>query len=82
MTEKSSYAQILKSSSIMGGAAGINLLLGMVRTKFAAVLIGTIGVGLLASFTALQGIIGAIAGLGIQSSAVREIAAAIGQGDE
>lgn len=79
---QSSYGQILKSSSIMGGAAGINLLLGMVRTKFAAVLIGTTGLGLLASFTALQGIIGAIAGVGIQSSGVREIAAAIGQGDE
>jgi PST family polysaccharide transporter len=82
VTQKSSYAQILKSSTIMGGAAGINLLLGMVRTKFAAVLIGTTGVGLLASFTAIQGIVGAIAGLGIQSSAVREIAAAVGQGDE
>lgn len=66
----------------MGGAAGINLLLGMIRTKFAAVFIGTTGVGLLTSFTAIQGIVGAIAGLGIQSSAVREIAAAIGQGDE
>ena len=65
----------------MGGAAGINLLLGMIRIKFVAVLIGTTGVGLLASFTALQGIIGTIAGLGIQSSAVREVAAAVGKGD-
>ncbi len=71
------------SSSIMGGAAGVNLLLGMIRTKFAAVLIGTTtGVGLLASFTAIQGIVGTLAGLGIQSSALREIAAAVGQGDE
>ena len=66
----------------MGGAAGINLLLGMVRVKFAAVLIGTTGVGLNASFTAIQGLIGTLAGLGIQSSAVREIAAAVGKGDE
>jgi len=80
-TEKS-YAQILKSSSIMGGAAGINLILGMVRTKFAAVLIGTSGIGLLAGFSSIQGIIGTIAGLGIQSSAVREIAGAVGKGDE
>lgn len=66
----------------MGGAAGINLLLGMVRTKFAAVLIGTTGVGLMASFGAIQGLIGTLAGLGIQTSAVREVAAAVGQGDE
>lgn len=82
MTTKSSYAQILKASSIMGGAAGITLLLGMLRVKFAAVFIGTTGVGLIASFGAVQGFIGTLAGFGLQSSAVREIAAAVGQGDE
>lgn len=82
MTTQKSYAQILKASSIMGGAAGISLLLGMVRVKFAAVLIGTIGVGLNASFTSMQGVIGTIAGLGIQSSAVRDISAAVGKGDQ
>lgn len=82
MSKKSSYGQILKASSIMGGAAGINMLLGMVRTKFAAVLIGTTGVGLLTSLTAIQGLIGIIAGLGIQSSAVREVAAAVSKNDE
>lgn len=66
----------------MGGAAGINLLLGMIRVKFAAVLIGVTGVGLNASFSAVQGLVGTVAGLGIQSSAVREIAAAVGRGDE
>jgi antigen flippase len=82
LSAQKSYAQILKASSIMGGAAGINLLLGMVRVKFAAVMIGTSGVGLNASFTAIQGLIGTLAGLGIQSSAVREIAAAVGKGDQ
>lgn len=79
--QAASYSQILKASSIMGGAAGINLLLGMVRVKFAAVLIGTTGVGLIASFSALQGFIGTLAGLGLQSSAVRDIAAAVARGD-
>lgn len=82
MSSEKSYAQILKASSIMGGAAGINLLLGMVRVKFAAVLIGATGVGLNASFGALQGVFGTLAGLGIQSSAVRDIAAAVGKGDQ
>jgi len=76
------YGQILKSSSIMGGVAGFNLLLGMVRTKFAAVLIGTVGFGLIANFGAIQGFVGTLAGLGIQSSAVREVAAAVASGDE
>lgn len=82
MSQKTSYAQILKSSSIMGGAAGVNLILGMVRTKFAAILIGTTGFGLLASFTAIQGIISTLFGLGIDSSAVREVALAVGKDDK
>ncbi len=82
MSSEKSYGQILKASSIMGGAAGINLLLSMVRIKFAAVLIGTTGVGLNASFGALQGLISTIAGLGIQSSGVRNIAVAVGKGDQ
>lgn len=66
----------------MGGVAGFNLLLGMVRTKFAAILIGAVGSGLIANFTAIQGFVGTLAGLGIQSSAVREVAAAVAAGDE
>jgi enterobacterial common antigen flippase len=81
-SDSNSYGQILKSSSIMGSVAVVTLILGMIRTKFAAVLIGTTGVGLTASFTAIQGFIGAIAGLGIQSSAVREVAAAYAKADE
>lgn len=77
MTQKSSYGQILKSSSIMGGVASINLILGMLRIKFAAILIGVTGVGLLSSFAAIQGVVGTVVGLGIQSSAVRDIAAAV-----
>lgn len=66
----------------MGGAAGINLLLGMIRVKFVSVLIGTTGVGLQASLTAIQGLVGTLFGLGIQSSAVREVAAAVSKQDD
>lgn len=81
MKQKTSHGQILTSSSIIGGAAIIVMLLGMVRTKFAAILLGAGGLGVIAGFTAIQGIIGTVAGLGIQTSAVREIAAATGKGD-
>lgn len=66
----------------MGGTAGIMMLLGMVRTKFAAVLIGTVGAGLLANFSAIQGLISTLAGLGLGSSAVRDVAAAVAAGDK
>ncbi len=66
----------------MGGSAGIVMLLGMLRIKFTALIIGSNGVGLLAGFTAIQGFISTIAGIGLQSSAVREITTAISQGDD
>ncbi len=58
------------------------MMLGMIRTKFAALLLGTGGVGIIAGFTAIQSFIGTVAGLGIHSSAVREIAAAMVKNDE
>jgi PST family polysaccharide transporter len=60
----------------MGSVAAVSLILGMIRTKFAAILIGTTGVGISSNFTSIQAVVGAIAGLGIQYSAVREIAVA------
>lgn len=81
MHTKKSYGEILKSSSIMGGAAVFTMLFGMIRTKFAAIYLGSMGVGVIASYTAIQGLIGIIAGLGIQSSAVREIVVATGKSD-
>ena len=80
--KRKSYGQILKSSSLMGGAAGITIILGMIRTKFAAVWIGTLGVGVLANFMAIQGLIGAVFGMGLESSAVREIASHSASSDD
>src|SRR5436853_6065858 len=40
-----SYSQILKSSSIVGGAQVATLLLGMARIKGVALLIGPAGIG-------------------------------------
>jgi len=82
MSEKSSYSQILKSSSIIGGAAAVALLLGMVRTKFAAVLIGATGIGLLANYSVIQGLIGTITGFGLYSSGVRDVAVSFAKNDQ
>ena len=76
-----SYGQILKSSSIIGGAQGINYLIAMVRTKLVAVLLGPSGVGLIGLYVSATNLIGTIAGLGFDSSGVREVAEADGSGD-
>lgn len=78
---KDNYSTILKSSSLIGGAQGITLLIGMVSTKFVAVLIGPLGLGMLSLYKTIQGFASTLAGLGIGSSGVRDIAEAWGSGD-
>ena len=80
-SSRHSYAQIVKSSSIRGGSQAIILLISVVQTKFAAVYLGPLGVGLLGTYGSLMSLVGTIAGLGIGSSGVREVAAAIGSQD-
>jgi len=69
-----SYNQILRSSSIIGGAQAVNYAIALLRTKFVAVLIGPSGVGLVGLFTSTMGVLETLMGLGIRSSGVREIA--------
>ncbi|WP_394153201.1 O-antigen translocase [Vibrio maritimus] len=78
---KQSYARILKSSSLIGGAQGINMLIGMIRVKCVAILIGPIGIGLVATYQSLMQMLTTVAGLGLQSSAVRDISKAVANGD-
>ena len=66
----------------MGGAAVINILANIIRIKFVAVFIGTIGVGLMSSFTSIQNVLCVLTGFGIHSSSVREIAAANASQDQ
>lgn len=77
----SSYSEILKSSSIIGGAQVINMLIGLVRTKLIAIFIGPEGIGLIAIYQAIIGIASSISGLGIQTSGVRDIAKLHSQGN-
>ncbi len=79
--ESSSYGQILKSSSITGTAQVISLVLGMIRNKLVALLLGPGGVGLIGLYESVLGLMGTLSGLGITSSSVRQIALAYSTGD-
>lgn len=81
-TSGNSYSQILKSSSIIGGAQGFNYLIGMVRTKMVAVLLGPSGMGLVSLYVSATSLVETVARLGIDSSGVREVAEAHGSGDQ
>ena len=80
-TGKHTYGQILKSSAVIGGSSVVNIGLGMVRTKVMALLLGPAGVGLLGIYGSIIDLARTIAGMGINSSGVRQIAEAVGTGD-
>lgn len=79
--DKNSYGQILKSSALIGSSSAINIAIGIVRTKAMAVLLGPAGFGLMGVYGAIIDLAQSIAGMGINSSGVRQIAAATGSGD-
>jgi PST family polysaccharide transporter len=76
-----SYRQILRSASIIGGASVINILIGLVRVKVAAVLLGPAGVGLIGLFSNLIGTAANIAAIGTGTVGTRQIAEAAGRDD-
>lgn len=75
-SEKPTYAQIVKASGLIGGAQAVNLFIGLVRAKAAAVLLGPSGVGLLGVFQSLVNMVGSLTGFGLGASAAREVACA------
>lgn len=76
-----SQAQILRSTSIIGSATLVSMLMGLVRGKVAALLLGPAGLGMIGILTNLMAASANIAALGIGTSGVRHIAEAAGAGD-
>ncbi len=79
--DKRSYHQILKSSVTIGGSTVINIGMSLVRTKAMALLLGPAGVGLMSLYGSILSLAQNIAGMGIPSSGVRQIAEAAGSGE-
>jgi len=72
--EENSYRQILRSSFISGGSSVINILIGLLRTKAVAVILGPSGIGLIALFYSLMATASTIFSFGLGSVGTRQIA--------
>jgi antigen flippase len=81
-TGKHTYGQILKSSALVGGSSVLNIAIGIVRTKAMALLLGPLGFGLAGLFGSIADLTQSLAGMGINSSGVRQIAEAVGSNNE
>src|ERR1700722_3505913 len=76
--ESHSYGQILTSSALVGGSSALNIVVGIVRTKAIAILLGPAGFGLFGLYGSIANLTQSICGMGINSSGVRQIAEAVG----
>ncbi len=79
--EKRTYGQILKSSALVGGSSVLNIIIGIVRTKVMALLLGPAGFGLLSVYASIVTLTQTFAGMGVNSSGVRQIAEAAGSNE-
>ncbi|WP_090194395.1 hypothetical protein [Pseudomonas pohangensis] len=79
MTEKSSDRQILCNSSKIGGATAINILIGLLRIKVVAVLLGSAGIGLLGPLQNLLATVSTNATICFGTIGTQQIAVAIGR---
>jgi enterobacterial common antigen flippase len=79
---KSTYREIFKATSIVGGTQVLVLLIGMLKSKVLAVLVGPVGTGLTSLYSSTTTLVGIITGLGIRNSGVRHIARANASGDK
>ena len=80
--DKSAYRQIMKATSIFGGVQVFQIIIGIIRTKFIAVLLGPAGMGLAGLLQAGTGMIAGLTNFGLSSSAIKNISAAQAEGDE
>nr|WP_321459160.1 O-antigen translocase [uncultured Vibrio sp.] len=72
-SEDNSKKQILKSSAIVGGASFLTILIGLVKVKVLAVLLGPAGIGLMGILTTIMGVGASFFGMGLGTSGVRAL---------
>lgn len=76
-----SKKQILKSTGILGFVQVVSIVIGIIRVKVLAVLLGPAGVGLAGIYQTTITLVGSVTNLGLNFSGVREMAAAVETGD-
>lgn len=79
--DRSSYRQIVKATSIFGGVQVFQILVSIIRSKFIAVLLGPLGMGISGLLTSTTSFIESLTNFGLGTSAVRDISAAHATGN-
>ncbi len=77
--EQEGYQTAFKATALFGGVRVINILVSILKSKIVALWLGTTGFGIMSLFNSATSLIYSITNLGLQDSAVRDIAYAKGQ---
>lgn len=79
---ENSYKHIFKYTGLFGGIQGLNILVGLVRNKIIALLLGPEGVGLISIYNTASTLLQNSTNFGLQMSGVRSISRAYDMGDQ
>lgn len=79
---RGSYRQIMRATSIFGGVQVFQIIIGVIRSKCIAVLLGPAGMGIAGLLQASIDMMAALTGFGLSTSAIKNISSAQAQGDE
>jgi PST family polysaccharide transporter len=74
MQDVSNYKESIKATSLFGGVQVFTIIIGIIRSKIVAVLLGPNGMGFMGLLTSTTDLISTYTNCGLATSAVREIA--------
>lgn len=74
--QQNSYRQIMKATSLFGGVQAIKIIIAIIQSKFIAILLGPVGMGISGLLTSTTGLVSSLTNFGLGTSAVKDIAAA------
>lgn len=79
--DTSSYRSIFKATSLFGGVQVYQILIGIIKSKFIAILLGPVGMGIQGLYQSTLDVIKSLTSFGLEQSAVRDISEANGSKD-
>lgn len=71
-----SYKNIFKAISLFGGLKIFQIIIGIIKNKFIAVLLGPTGMGIAGMITSTTSLVASLTGFGLETSAVRDVSQA------
>ncbi|MDO9634459.1 MAG: oligosaccharide flippase family protein [Paludibacter sp.] len=80
--DNTAYKSIFKATSLFGGVQIYNIIIGIIKSKFIAILLGPTGMGIAGLLTSATSLVQGFTAMGLSSSAIKNIAEANSNEDD